>query len=273
MNITRVVCCALAPLLLVACGTAPRLQSLQPQTSVPASYSLALSPQIENTNHVTQHLDTEKGIVYHQNFGGGGAALGLLGPFGVAANIAMIESNTKKDAEQLRGKVSVRPREIFAEVAKSQGLSMSPGTTEPKRSITPYLYVSKTEGEMLLLASALIIEQGTGAEKWTGRYMYQLPQKYTVSELSQLNDSTSAQLREAVATGFSLLLKNISAETPERLEQEQKILLTSDFITPRFSFEMYGSLISNGDEIVWIRTVSGVYGVRKPHITFTVDKS
>lgn len=273
MNISRVVCIALASLLLVACGTPPRLQSLQPKTQGSPDYALSQSPLLESTSHVTQHLDKDKSVLYFQNYGGGGAGLGLLlGPLGVAANIAMIESNTKKDAELLRDRVSVLPREIFVEVAKRQGLGVSSNSTDQKPKVTPYLYVSKTEGETLLLSSALIIEQGAGADKWTGKYMYQLPLKYSISELSQLDNSATAQLKEAVATGFSQLLVNLSAESPERLAQEKKITFKSDLVNPRFDFEMIGSLISDDGDVVWVRTVGGVFALRKPNISFAVQK-
>jgi hypothetical protein len=223
---------------------------------------------------MTQHLDKDKSVLYFQNYGGGGAGLGiLLGPLGVAANISMIESNTKKDVEQLRDKVNVRPREIFAEVAKRRGLGVSSSPTDQKLKVTPYLYVSKTEGETLLLASALIIEQGAGADKWTGKYMYQLPLKFSISELSQLSDSATAQLGEAVATGFMQLLMNIGSESPERFVQEKKITFKSDLVNPRFDFEMMGTLIADDGNVVWIRTVGGVFALRKANVSFVVQKS
>lgn len=274
MNITRAVCTALVSLLLAACGTPPRLQALQPKLAVPADYALSQSPLLESTNHMTQHLDKDKSVLYFQNYGGGGAGLGLLlGPIGVAANIAMIESNTKKDAEQLRDKVSVNPREIFAEVAQRHGLSISSTPTDQKPKVTPYLYVSKTEGDLLLLSSALIIEQGAGAEKWTGKYMYQLPMKYSVNELSKLGDNETAQLKDAVAMGFSQLVKNVSSESPERFAQEKKITFKSDLVNPRFDFEMIGSLISDDGDVVWVRTVGGVFALRRANVSFTVQKS
>jgi hypothetical protein len=274
MSIKKLVCIALASLLLVACGTPPRLQPLQPKTQGPAEYTLSRSALVENTSHVTQHLDKDKSVLYFQNYGGGGVGLGLLlGPLGVAANVAMIEGVSKKDAEQLRDKISVRPREIFAEVAARQGLNVSAELASQKLKVTPYLYVSKTEGDILLVSSALIIEHEAGADKWTGKYMYQLPLKYSISELSKLGDGETAQLREAVAAGFAQLVTNIRAESPERLALEQKVLFKSDFVNPRFDYEMFGSLIAEDSSVVWIRTVNGVYALRKPNVSFTVQKS
>lgn len=126
---------------------------------------------------------------------------------------------------------------------------------------------------MLLLSSALIIENDNGADKWTGKYMYQLPVKYSINELSQIGDSAMAQLQEAVAAGFSQLILNMAAESPERLAQEKKITFKSDLVNPRFEFEMIGSLISEESNMVWIRTAGGVFALRKANISFSVQKS
>jgi hypothetical protein len=57
-----------------------------------------------------------RNILYFQNYGGGGAGLGLLlGPIGVAANMSMIESNTKQ--EQLRDKIAIDPPAVFSAAA------------------------------------------------------------------------------------------------------------------------------------------------------------
>ncbi len=249
------------------------MQSVQPKSSGGSAYALSRSPLLDATNHLTQHLDKEKTIVYFQNFGGGGAGLGLLlGPIGVAANVSMIETNTKKDVEQLRDRVAVRPAEIFAEVARRQGLDLSANATQAPK-ITPYLYVSKTEGETLLVSSALIIEQGTGPEKWTGKYMYQLPVRYSLNEFAQLSESATAQLRDAVALGYSSLVTHVGAESAERMNQEKKIMFKSDLLNPRFDFEMAGSLIADGGDLVWVRTYGGVYALRKGNVSYTLQKS
>ena len=110
---------------LVGCGTPPTYK-LRPVTGQsPGTFSLAHSKVVEDERHGTRHLDAAKSIVYSQNFGGGGAALGLLlGPLGVAANISMIDSNTEADAVRLRGKLTLAPRELFLAAATQQGLEV-----------------------------------------------------------------------------------------------------------------------------------------------------
>lgn len=223
---------------------------------------------------MTKHLDKEQNILYFQNYGGSLGLGLLLGPLGVAANVGIIESNTKKDVEQLRDKISVRPTDIFSEVAKREGLDLSSvAETAQKPKVTPYLYVSKTDGETLLLSSSLLVEQGEGTGKWIGKYMYQLPVKYSISELSQLSPAATTQLKEAMATGFAQIILNLRAENPEQLAQEKKIIFKSDLLAPNISFDMIGRLISEDNSVVWIRTVGGVFAIQKTNITFTVQKS
>jgi hypothetical protein len=216
-----------------------------------------------------QHLDEDRQIVYFQNYGGGGEALGLLfGPFGAAANASMIEKNTKSDVEMMYGKINVNPRTVFEEMARRQGLVLSTDPTSDNSRITPYLYISKTDGEGLLIATAIIIEQGSGADRWVGKYMYQLPATYSVGSLAELDENALADLRSATADGFLALLGHIASEGREQHLAEQQITFKSDFLNPRFDFELRGTLISFDKELVWICTVGGVYAVRKANISY-----
>lgn len=238
MHITKIICTAVLSLLLAACISPPLLQSLKPSHTNNAEYVLARSPVLEQTNQSFQHLDKEKSVLYFQTFGGSLAAGVLFGPFGVAANIAAVESNTMKDVAQLRGRIPLRPTEIFTEIAHKSQLKLSADSEGKIPGITPYLQVQKTEDASLLLATVIIIEQGMGKEKWTGKYMYQLPVKYSIPELAQLDEADASKLRFEVAQGFTKLVSHIQSERPERLAQEEKISFKSAFLSPQFDFEM-----------------------------------
>jgi len=258
-------------LVAAACAT-PQLQTSVPPRSVGDAFSLGSSPLLEQTSHMQQHLDKEKRILYFQNYGGGGAAVGLLlGPFGVAANMSMIEKATAADVDQLRGKVAVDPLQLFTEQAKQARITLretAPGRTK----LVPYLYVTKTEGERLLVAAALLIEQ-EGPQKWVGKYMFQLPQTYSVSELSSLNENQREELIAATAEGYRALLSHLQAESAESIAKEQRLTFKSDFVFPRFDVEMIGSLIRRENDVVWVRTVGGVYAVRQKHVSVKLVKS
>lgn len=268
MNIVRIYCVVVSVLLLAGCAAAPKYQALQPGSVPPVGYVLAQSSLLEEGSYVQQSLSGDNRIQYFQNFGGGGLGVGLLfGPLGTAANMAMIDSATQSDAKLLRGKIAVDPTAVFVEVTELGGIDVSTGAAADRSNITPYLYISKTEGDTLLVASALILERGEGAGKWVGKYMYQLPLKYNLADLPKLDDAATAQLRAAVADGFAVLLRHIGAESQEKLQQERKITFKSDFMNPRFDYEMYAMLVAEEDEIVWVRSFTGVYGVRRTNIT------
>lgn len=272
MDIAKIICISVLSIVLAACVSAPPLQSLKPSHGNNVDYVLARSPLLEQTNQSFQHLDKEKSILYFQTFGGSLAAGVLFGPLAAVANLAVVESNTMKDVAQLRDRIPLRPAEIFTEIARKSPLNLRADSDGKIPGITPYLQVQKTEDASLLLATVIIIEQDTENKKWTGKYMYQLPLKYSIPELAQLNQDSISKLRLEVAQGFAKLVYHIQAETPGRLAQEQKIRFKSTFLSPQFDFEMDGALISEESDVVWIRTFSGVHAIRRPFITWATKK-
>ncbi len=250
-------------LALTACSApVPKFQSAVPDAGK-STYAMASAPALATTSSTIQHLDNDKTIVYQQNYGGGGAGLGLLlGPIGVAANASMIESMTKSDAEKMREKILVKPRNVFESAARKKGVQLD-NVTDAR--ITPYLYVSKTENDRLLVASAMIVEQAA----WSGKYMYQLPVTYSVDELAGLDGNATVQLQNAVEGGFEALLQQMQAESAASEASEKPITFKSDFVTPRFGFDMYGSLVGTDNDVVWVRTVGAVYGLRKSNVSYS----
>lgn len=260
---------------LAGCGTPPTYK-LRPVTGQsPGTFSLAHSKAVEDERHGTRHMDAAKSIVYSQNFGGGGAALGLLlGPLGVAANISMIDSNTEADAVRLRGKLTLAPRELFLAAATQQGLEVvdDAATGVPGRTLaTPYLFVSKTDNDRLLTAAAVRLEYGQGADQWSGVYMYQLPSSYQLDDLARLTPEMQARLGTEAAQGFSALAAFIAKEAPQQEGQakggtEKDFSYKSDLLTPRIEIEMNGRFIARSGDLIWFRSFGGVYAVRTSNI-------
>ncbi|MDQ0040157.1 hypothetical protein [Variovorax boronicumulans] len=277
-------CTLLAVASLAGCGTPPTYKARPTTGQSPGTFSLAHSKAVEEERHAVRHLDAGKSIVYTQNFGGGGVALGLLlGPLGVAANAGMIDSATEADAARLRGKLSLAPRELFLDAATRQGLEFAddaattatnataansgPGRTQA----TPYLFVSKTDNERLLTAVAVRLEQGQGTDQWSGVYMYQLPSSYKLDDLARPTPEMQARLGAEAAQGFSALTAFIAKEGPAKDGQtparpEKDFTYKSDLLTPRFEIEMQARFIARSDDLIWFRTFGGVYAVRTSNI-------
>lgn len=276
MRRIRFISLAWLPFVLAACGTtAPLLQSAPPRQVGAPGYALAThSPRLEATNHTTGHLNSDKTILYFQNYGGGGAGLGLLlGPLGVAANVSMIDSNTKKDIGLLGGKIDINPGVLLTAAAQSSGVVLSDSVGGKAASVTPYLYVSRVDEGQLQLAAAMLVAHGTGAGQWNGKYMYQLPQRFSAQELANLSVESLAQLKAEAQKGYGALLSQIRSERQERQSLEQKVFFKSDLLSPRNDLQMLGSLISDEGSMVWLRTLDGVYGIHKSKVWFEIQKS
>jgi hypothetical protein len=264
----------LAAFMLGACATGapPTPQSAPPKTLSSAGFTVARTALVDETNHMQKHVDRAKQIVYFQNFGGGGAGLGvLLGPIGVAANISMIDGVTQKDVDQIKDRIAIDPGALFAEAARRHNLPAGQGGDAPR--VTPYLLLSKANETTVLAAAALIVEQGQGATLWRGKYMLQLPRSYSVAELAALDATGTEQLRQAMAQGFDALLVRLQAEATARADGEKAITFKSDLLSPRFDFEMSGRLIADDGQLAWVRVIGGVFAVRKPNIQYTLSKS
>lgn len=269
MKFLKTTIALISAVILSACVSAPPLQTARPKNTNAQEFEVKHSALLDDSNHV----DAEKNIIYFQNQGGGGVAVGLLlGPFGVAANAAMINAKTNEDIDAIKNKVKLNPIQIFTETAKTNGLQTKAEGSNSIAKASPYVYIVKSDDQNLLVASALLVEQ-TGAEgKWTGKYMYQLPITTTVDELSKNGEALSKNIEALAYDGFSEIIKSIKLETQEKVQAEKKIIFKSSFVNPRFDFDMLASLIQDNKDVVWIRTFSGVYALNKKNISYRISK-
>ncbi|WP_139799010.1 hypothetical protein [Andreprevotia lacus] len=261
MQLIRMACLVLVAASLIGCA-APALQGARPASALNQQYGLAKSEVLARTDHTTQHLDDAKSILYFQNQGGGGAALGLLlGPFGVAANIEMIKGVTTADVEKLKGKLHLNPDAALQQAAAATSLALQAAASQGDVKVTPFIFVSKTNETDIHLSSVVLFEGEDGQKKWLRRYQYQLPGKYTLDELSSLSEAQTSGVQAASTLAYGALLKYIAAEQDAAIAQEKKITLTSAYLTPRFEMALPGSLIGEQEGRVWVRTMFGVYAV------------
>lgn len=241
-----------------------------PQPNSIRSLALTNSENLVQIDQTAQFVDAEHEILYSQTFGGGGLGLGLLlGPLGGLANASMVESKTMSEASSLKGKIQISPTEIFQNEAKKLGLSVSEGPSDSDLRVKPYLRISKTTETAVHLTASLVVEKGVGANKWTGRYFYQLPGDYTILKLTQLESSGVDAIRSSTQAAYRNLLTFISRESASSAQTEKKILFKSPYLTPRFEFEQAGSLVSEEQDVIWIRAFQGVYAVQKTQVSYS----
>lgn len=194
-------------------------------------------------------INTSEPVYYFQNFGGGGAGLGLLlGPVGVAANYAMITSNTTSDAASLSGKINVDPTAI-AESVLSQNSTFVPTTDSTKSFlISPYLMIVKGDNDTLKFTTTLDVSSRT----WKGRYSYHLDFKRPFDKVaSGLNHTDSEALKTSMKHGFTQALAMFERDISGSLAPMKDITFYTESISPRFKMPVLAKLIEDtNDEVI-----------------------
>lgn len=264
----------LASLGLVAflAGCASSLPPLQLPSKAAGPIEVFQNPILDRTDHTLQHLDDRKQILYAQTYGGGGVGVGLLlGPLGVAANIKAIESNTLKDTALLKNKIKLNPQELFLSAAKKANSPIAASSAPGNLKLHPYLLTEKTEGEKIMMAAVLL---GDATEKGSlpAKFLVQIPVSYTIPELSNLTPEQTKKLGDLLEKGFTTLLNRIKTEATAVPASETKVTFVSEFLTPRFKFEIQANLIEANQEFVWFRTMTGVFGVRPQDVSYKAVK-
>lgn len=256
--------------ILTACGSAPQLQGARPAASL--SQKTALAPHSATTNHISQPLSSDQSVMYFQNQGGGGVAVGLLlGPLGVVANQKMIEGVTLADVAKLKEKIAVKPQAALLQAASSTKFKVADAAAAGDVKLMPYLLVSKTDESTMHLSSMIRIEAGEGAGKWQRLYQYQLPGKYTLDGLAAPSEQVVQQIQSASVEAYAALLNHIENEADAAIATEKKIAFKSAYLMPRFDMEMPGSLIKEANGRTWIRTLSGVAAVDPSNLTYKLN--
>jgi len=254
---------ALAIASLAGCAGAPVYLAAP---SAPAGHALAAEGLTDHQVHTVSYLDLTRHTQYLQNFGGGGVGVGLmLGPLGVLANAKAIESNTAADTAALFGKFEVAAVAELRAVAEAAGFALDGGAAADR--ITPYLLVVRTEGEQLCFGSALLVQRA-GAAPWRGVYLRQLGFTVAKAEAEKgLADAARAALQREARAGFAVALDLYRADLAGALVAQGEVRFQSDFVSPRFRFELLGQRLPTHDGSLVVRTYDAVYSLPPGAVT------
>ncbi|MDQ0569919.1 hypothetical protein QFZ42_001753 [Variovorax paradoxus] len=262
------VCALLALAGLTGCVAPPSYRNRPVAADAPSTFVLAHAAIVEEPRHATRHLNEAKTIVYTQAQGGSLTAGLVFGALGALANMGMIDSQTGLDAARMQGKLGLEPRQLFLDAAIRQGLEFTDAGGATRTGATPYLAISKSPSGRLLAAAAVRLEQGSGADRWSGLYMYQLPSTYGLDELARPSEDLQRKLAAEAAQGFGELAgfiareeagrKDASAKAPER-----EFAFSTELLTPGAGHPTPARLIASSQELVWFRTFDGVFALRR----------
>ena len=254
---------------LTACVAPPSYRNRPVAAGAPSTFVLARAAIVEEPRHATRHLDEAKTIVYTQTQGGSLTVGLVFGALGALANIGMVDSQTGLDAARMKGKLRLEPRQLFLDAAIRQGLELTDAGGTAPTAATPYLYLSKSPSGRLWAAAAVRLEQGAGADRWSGLYMYQLPSTYSLDDLAKPSEDLQRKLAAEAAQGFGELAAFIAREeagkkdAPAKAQPEREFFFSTDLLAPGGGYPMPARLIASSEELVWCRTFEGVFALRR----------
>lgn len=252
-----------------ACGGVPNYQVI-PKISTPISHKIGNENRIPHPNHMNRYLDNNQTIVYTQNFGGGGVGVGLLGPFGVAANMNMIEEITKSDTLKLKGKIRIDVNAIYKSVFTSvHGLSGASGL-DNAATITPVVDVIKMSDDKVGISTGLIVDYNPAKITWKGKYRYKLDKDYSLSGIaSGWSDEQKDSFKQSVANGFREVTKLYRDDVNKQLTKIRDIKFKSEFTSPRFNFDQMGYEVGGNTDRIYIRSFGVVFSLLRQSVVIT----
>ncbi len=242
---------------IVACASKPQMQT-PPKTPLNDTVSIYREAALDRVDHVGQHLNGKKDIMYIQNFGGGGVGLGLLaGPLGVAANIKMIKNRTLEEVGKLKDKLPFDVSSMFSESLGRNNITIK---SDASFKVNPYILVERINEKQISIAAAAFIDNQPNIP---GKYLAQLPDLYNLETLSNLSDSQLTKINADLSHGFDEIIQMMKKESSADVLAEKKVLVKSEFLSPRIMFEIQANVIEETNDSLWIRTVGLVAKIQK----------
>jgi len=234
-------------MLLFACWTgsvnATRVMAQPPPGGIEVAHTVAAYTSAEaSANHMMRPLNDANTILYEQSFGGGGVGLGvLLGPLGVAANIAAIKARTEKEAALLHDKLGIDPQELLEQALAASELKIVNAGEPQAATIKPVLDVVSMGDHDLRFAVTLKVDRRSSGKEWTGSYLWQLDTTYTREAVAGgLSDADRQALEQETSGALKELVAIYVQDAKEALPNGAPVRFHCTFLAPRFKLTYNG---------------------------------
>lgn len=249
------------PLLAALAACTPRFLAVPTHQKEPA-HAVAPEADLEaRFNHTLQPLDDAKTVLYLQTFGGSLGVGLLLGPIGVAANIAAVRNKTNEEVTMLKGKLPWSPAAIYAEAAKGRPeLASAVGSGSVR--LSPQLLVVRVKDDALLLGCALTVDQRPTGQEWKATYYFQTRQKLPLADaVKGLPAERLLAVEAELRAGFRAVTELYFDDLRGKLGPGKEITYKSEFVTPFTAIEFKGMELPGPADRAVIRAVGGMFSL------------
>lgn len=252
-------------LLVCACTSAPLLAKQPPLPSTPpladnTEFLIATYSEHEAAlSHMIRPVNASNSILYEQQFGGGGAGVGVLfGPLGVAANMAAIKKRTESESQALFGKVALDPVALLASLFEEAAIARASETSATTFTMKPHVNIVSQGNEKVWIAAG--IDVSDSSEPWTGKYLAQLPGEWPLGELTaglapERAQALEVQVRAALREALQLYLDDAAGN----LKGTEKVNFTAPYMSPRIKFQLYGMVLPSDEARKVFRSIGGIF--------------
>ena len=254
---------ALASTALPASALAARAPVLVAPAQLTSDAALQVTPMTSEEamiNHMQRPLESNNTVIYDQQFGNSVAAGALLGPFGVAANIAATKRRTEQETAAMQGKFGFDGTAMARDALTAAGFVVGDGSTAPAAFVTPTLRVISSGGDALYLSVMLTVGQTRADGKpWRGTYAYYLDEELQRPEVvAGLSEERRAALVAKVQDGFMQVAGLLRDDAAGKLVNGRQLFFRSKIISPRFDFQITGVELPAPAGRMVVRTATSV---------------
>jgi hypothetical protein len=251
--------------MLIACACAqahakqPPLLNTPP---LPGNTEFLVRPFSEHEagfTHMARPLNASNSILYEQQFGGGGAGVGvLLGPLGVAANVAAIKKRTEAETQALFDKVALDPVALLAGLLGEATFARASETSPTTFTMKPVVRIVSDGKENVWIAAA--IDVSDSAVPWTGKYLAQLSGTWPRAELANgLSPERSQELEAQVKAALREALHLYLDDAAGKLNGTDKVNFAAPLLSPRIKFQFYGMVLPSDDARKVFRSTGAIF--------------